>query len=112
MINWNNPVQTKEGKRVRILCTDRKGDQPIIGIITDENGTEWIGSWGMDGKYYTGGSPSGRDLVNVPLGKYRVALFNTHPNVYYTSTMDDARSQNEFEQTRGFVRWLTDWIDY
>lgn len=41
--------------------------------------------------------------------KYRVALFNNFTCVCTADNMNDARS---YEKDTGFVRWLTDWVEY
>lgn len=36
-IDWNKPVQTKDGRKVRVLCTDGPDEMfPVIGIIDGE----------------------------------------------------------------------------
>ena len=48
----------------------------------------------------------------TPLAKkYRVALFNDNRNSY-TSTADTPEDADFYEKTTGFVRWLTDWVEY
>jgi hypothetical protein len=63
-LDLSKPVQTRDGRKVRILCTDAKGDFRIAGLI-DEGRHEYAATWGMTGRMELGGlSPS--DLVNVP----------------------------------------------
>ena len=50
--------------------------------------------------------------IKPPAKKYRVALFESDTSVYYTSTADTPEDANFYEKGRGFVRWLTDWIEY
>ena len=53
--------------------------------------------------------------IKPPDKKYRVALlalFEGDPSTYYTSTADTPEDANFYEKGRGFVRWLTDWIEY
>ena len=50
--------------------------------------------------------------IKPPAKKYRVALFESDTSVYYTSTADTPEDANFYEKDRGFVRWLTDWIEY
>ena len=47
--------------------------------------------------------------VKPPAKKYRVALFNDHTCV---CTADNAVDASAYEKDSGFVRWLTDWIEY
>ena len=46
-------------------------------------------------------------------GLVRVALFKDCTNVgAYTSTADSQEEANFCEKDSGFVRWITDWIEY
>ena len=41
--------ETRDGRKVRILCTDAAGSRcPVIGLITYSNG-ECVGYWNLDG---------------------------------------------------------------
>ena len=57
------PVQTRSGKKARIICTDRRGhnERPIIALV-DHGGNETVLS------YYPDGTLEGddNDLVNIP----------------------------------------------
>lgn len=64
MIDFTKPVQTRDGKPVRILCTDRKGDLPVIGLLTLSDGREMVQSWHQNGMLCNGHSVN--DLINVP----------------------------------------------
>ena len=61
------PVQTREGDPVRIICTDRKGEYPIIGLITSDNGNghEDVRAWPIDGQFHSKNMQH-LDLINVP----------------------------------------------
>ena len=50
--------------------------------------------------------------IKPPAKKYRVALFESDTSVYYTSTAGTPEDANSYEKGRGFIRWLTDWIEY
>lgn len=45
-------VVTRDGRPVRILCTDRKGDTPIIALVNDGLSEELCYSFYPDGKTY------------------------------------------------------------
>jgi hypothetical protein len=76
MIDLTKPVQTRDGRRVRILCADAKGDFPIIGAVEERDGTERSVNWMRDGRYLCSG-PSTSDLLNRP-GK-RSFWVNVYP---------------------------------
>ena len=51
--------------------------------------------------------------IKPPAKKYRVALFKDCTNVgAYTSTADSQEEANCLRERQGFVRWLTDWVEY
>lgn len=51
--NPDREVVTRDGRKVRILCTDRKGDTPIIALVYDANeGQEYGYAFYSDGKYF------------------------------------------------------------
>ena len=46
-------VVTRNGRKVRIICTDRKGDTPIIALVYNANeGQEYGYAFYSDGKYF------------------------------------------------------------
>jgi hypothetical protein len=62
----SKPVRTSDGKPARIICTDAREagfmDYPIIALVADEKGEEWINHFESDG------SAIGKRnrLVNIP----------------------------------------------
>lgn len=51
--NPDREVVTRDGRKVRIICTDRKGDTPIIALVYDANeGQENGYAFYPDGKYF------------------------------------------------------------
>lgn len=67
MLDLTKPVQTRDGRRVRILCTDRKNlGFPVVGLITEKDGIrELTAEWTIKGTYWET-HPSSSDLVNIP----------------------------------------------
>jgi hypothetical protein len=61
----NRPVQTRDGRPARILCTDLKGDQPIAAAIRGAGGNETVSEFGENGQWLVG-ETSDTDLINVP----------------------------------------------
>ena len=61
------PVRTRHGRAARIICTDAKGDYPIIALVVNiDDGTEFAYSYDGRGLYYSVGEECGADLINVP----------------------------------------------
>lgn len=50
--NPNREVVTRDGRKVRIICIDRKGATPIIALINDRLSEECCFSFYPDGKFY------------------------------------------------------------
>lgn len=69
MIDLTKPLQTRDGRPVRILSTDVKNSfYPIIGIVTGKDGEEYPDSWTSYGKNVVNTDYEDEDdLVNVNL---------------------------------------------
>lgn len=68
-LDLTKPVQTRDGRPVRILCVDRKGSLPVVGLVPDrKNGVEWPHCWTADGHHGHSlmSDERGHDLINVP----------------------------------------------
>lgn len=66
-IDWNKPVQTRDGLAVRILDLDSKvSGYPVIGCVIHPDGQEEVETWTEDG--WVSGISDGHewDLLNVP----------------------------------------------
>jgi len=87
------PVQTRDGRKAEILCTDLYPPLSIGVKITDRNGTKHAGFRTKDGRCYSNGQDSFLDLVNIP--EKRVGWLNIHEvrgsvYLYYCHTRKDA----------------------
>lgn len=45
------PVCTRDGRKARIICFDRKGKQPIIALVIQDNGEEFIENYCLSGRF-------------------------------------------------------------
>ncbi len=60
------PVQTRDGCKARIICTDRAGtDFSIVALILGSSGRDFIETFTCQGCYSSSGL-SGNDLINIP----------------------------------------------
>lgn len=57
------PVETRDGKSARIICTDRIRDDSIIALVLHSD-CERIRTYREDGSYFTD-QESGLDLINI-----------------------------------------------
>ena len=67
MIDFTKPVQTRDGRAVRILTTDTKNTLfPVVGLITGSDGNEYPESWTAEGMNIDGSNcTNDEDLINV-----------------------------------------------
>lgn len=63
MIDWTRPVQTRDGRQVKIYAMDVKGRFPVHGCV---EGVENPLGWTKDGSYMESGCPNNFDIVNAP----------------------------------------------
>ena len=61
------PVQTRDGRKARIICTDRKGtDFSVLALVLNSEGGESLETYTANGWYTRNGGMSGEDLINIP----------------------------------------------
>ena len=63
MIDLDKPLQTRDGRQVRIYATDGYGDYPLHGAFLREEGWHKE-SWTAEGKYVVG-EDNEWDIINV-----------------------------------------------
>ena len=67
LTNPSKKVVTREGKPVRIICTDARGEYPVIALIEHYQETlDVTFSFTKDGKWCTDGTNSNKDLFFAP----------------------------------------------
>lgn len=63
-LDLTKPVQTRDGRPVRILCTDRRHSvDTIVALVVRGDAYEAVVTYAADGSY--GIAPSAEDLINV-----------------------------------------------
>ena len=78
--NPDREVVTRDGRKVRILCTDRKGDTPIIALVNDANdGQEYGYAFYSDGKYFRARNDE-LDLFFAPEKHEGWIIINKYPD--------------------------------
>lgn len=78
MFDPKKPVQTRDGRKARIVCTDRKTNTQYTVLALIQNvGTDNESAYGYTADGSAGaGLEQGRDLVNIPNKRY-VNLYRT-----------------------------------
>lgn len=59
------PVQTRDGRKARILCTDFQADGPIVAAVSYWNGEEVLVRYQNTGIHFTARYDQ-LDLINIP----------------------------------------------
>jgi hypothetical protein len=77
-IDWSKPVQTRDGRKVRILCTDGPDTKyPVVGFAAEST----LHQWAIDGRFLMHGEESRHDLINAPERIKRKVWVNVYPDV-------------------------------
>ena len=97
-LDLTKPVQTRDGRKVRVLCTDGPGELPVVGFI---EGNVTTTQWPVGGEYY-GGALRNFDLINTPATPRTFERwFNVYDTGEITSHVDRHDADDEIPwQTR------------
>ena len=92
--NPSQKVVTRDGRAVRIICTDAKGDEPIIALVYNNNREEEnVYTYNRDGSFY-GDNYDCLDLFFAPIKKEGwINLFKDEDIVYLTGIIHDSEEE-------------------
>ena len=96
--NPSRKIVTRDGRNVRILCTNAKGDYPIVALIATLDGSiEFVCKFKKDGHFLDNDdNNSNLDLFFVPEKHERwVNLYKEDDNIY--ASMDTFKTKKEAE---------------
>ena len=96
--NSSRKIVTRDGRNVRVLCTDAKGDYPIVALIATLDGSiEFVCKFKKDGHFLDNDdNNSNLDLFFVPEKHERwVNLYKEDDNIY--ASMDTFKTKWEAE---------------
>lgn len=98
LANPARKVVTRDGRSVRILCTDRKSyNVEIVGLIMNDNGMESIFTWTQQGKEYIN-SDTLNDLFFAPEkheGWVNLYKWANKDCAYYIGSMYNSKAEAE-----------------
>ena len=77
--NPNREVVTRDGRKVRIICTDRKGATPIIALVNDGLSEELGHAFYSDGKIFSD-EDNELDLFFAPEKHEGWIIINKYPD--------------------------------
>lgn len=80
MIDFTKPLRTRDGRKVRILCTDRKDGLSVVGLIEENNGHEDVAVWRRDGTFRGGAPKHDCDLANTNEGTFWMNVYSDGPS--------------------------------
>ena len=96
--NSSRKIVTRDGRNVRVLCTDAKGDYPIVALIATLDGSiEFVCKFKKDGHFLDNDdNNSNLDLFFVPEKHERwVNLYKEDDNIY--ASMNTFKTKDEAE---------------
>ena len=96
--NPSRKIVTRDGRNVRVLCTNAKGDYPIVALIATLDGSiEFVCKFKKDGHFLNNDdNNSNLDLFFVPEKHERwINLYKEDDNIY--ASMDTFKTKKEAE---------------
>lgn len=85
------PVQTRDGRPARIICTDRKHSRDVIvALVTTDTGEERIYDFSEAG-FFLSYQESGVDLVNIPARRHEYVNCYANAEPCFHSSWETAR---------------------
>lgn len=100
LTNPNKKVITRDGNSVRILCTDAKGNFPIIALVKTYNGSETVLRLKENGRFYND-TENSSDLFFAPEKKsgwinlYKInSIISPGPRAYDTKEEAESAAGN------------------
>lgn len=106
VLDLSKPVTTRDGRKVRIICTDRKWRAPFpIVALVEGKGGEILQAYTSAGKYLLSGNCSEEDLINPPVKKY-INLFQKDVSRMYYDTREEAEKAGNGSKLAGYVKTI------
>ena len=99
--NPTKKVITRDGRSARIICTDAKGNFPIIALVETYNGNETVLRLKENGRFYND-TENSRDLFFYPVKKsgwinlYKInSTISPGPRAYDTKEEAESAAGNK-----------------
>ena len=109
LANPSRKVVTRAGNSVRILCTDRKGDYPIIALVENcDSIDESVCSYNKNGIFYTSGLSDNNNLFFAP-EKHEgwINIYRNEDEDYYKGMVIFSSKEDAIEKGRRFSDYIT-----
>ena len=98
LANPSRKVVTREGTSVRILCTDKRDLTPIVALITDEIGREYMAEYNILGRYCDCEVDTSFDLFFAPEkheGWVNLYKYANKDCAYYLGSINNSKAEAE-----------------
>lgn len=97
MISMDKKYRTRDGRPVRVLATDARGDQPVVGLVWNiEQDKEAVMRWSIDGLWSPLSDEIELDLIEVkPRIKrtYWANVYRSHDCLHSSRKEADEKAQ-------------------
>jgi len=101
-LDLTKPVQTRDGRKVRVLCTDGPGSRPVIGIVDGNKGpSTWCLNGATSEGWFNPDLESESALINTPATP---RTFERWFNVYDTGEITSHVDRHDAD---GEIPWQT-----
>lgn len=102
-VDFKKPVTTRDGRPVRILCTDRKSERSVIALVESKAGDS---CWSyLPSGLYSKDSETPHDLVNPPVKKY-INLFPRDCSSSYFDSREEAEASGKASKNAGYIKTI------
>lgn len=107
LANPSKKVVTRDGRKIRIICTDAKTPYPVIALVESTDGTtEQLLSFIKNGKYFDNRS-NAEDLFFAPEKHERwINLYRDYLDCVYTEGIYNSKDNAE-ESVTNRARYIT-----
>ena len=108
LANPSRKVVTRAETSVRILCTDKRDSTPIVALITDGIGREYIAEYNVLGKYCDCEVDTSFDLFFAP-EKHEgwINIYRNEDEDYYKGMVIFSSKEDAIEKGRRFSDYIT-----
>ena len=105
-INPSCKVVTRDGRSVRILCTDANGPYPIAALVRNENNEDSACMFKEDGTFLEGNKSSHDLFFDVEIKHGWVNLYRTEQGFVIFGSVYDTKEDalDELEKTDGMCK--------
>ena len=110
MPEHEGPFCTRDGRAVRVLCSDMQNDYSIVAIVTDEDGKETVSTFLSGGRFSATGCDRDRDLMNareVPVAReFWVNEYETYNGKGTWISVFDKEHTASINKTDSYIRTI------